>query len=108
MLQVGQKLWFVGSHRHSGDPCEVIVEKIGRKWATIDKMADRIDIETLVADGNGYSSPGRCYLSRAEYESKIALDNAWGEFTKLMRNAYQMPNGMTVEKIAQARAILGL
>lgn len=109
MLVEGQKLWFVGSHphRHNRGGQEVTVEKVGRKWATISAGADRIDKTTLRADGGGYTSPGQCYLSEAEYEAEKALSVAWSEFAALM-DRWRMPSDMTLEKITKAREVLGL
>lgn len=57
MLTVGQKLWLVPMERHYGQPCEVVVTKIGRKWASISGYyrGTRIDINTLIVwhDWNG-------------------------------------------------------
>ena len=104
-LSVGQKLWFVPD-RHFGQPREVTVLKIGRKWAAISERGDRIDIETLVVDGKGYSSPGRCYRSREGYETIAAANAAWDALMRDLRNTYQRPRGLTVEDIEQARRIL--
>ena len=74
MLRVGQKLWWVGN-RSAGDgrQREVTVVSVGRKWATLDCKSGypiRNDIETLWADGKGFWSPGRCYLSKQEYDDE--------------------------------------
>lgn len=81
-LTIGQKLYYVPYRwSYHSDPNEgtvVAVKKIGRRWATLDNN-HRIDIETMQADGNGYSSPGMCYLSKVAYEKEIEADSAWKE-----------------------------
>jgi hypothetical protein len=109
MLVEGQKLWFVSSQRHGGEPREVTVGKIGRKWATISSGADRIDRETLVADGGQYISPGRCYLSQQAYEDAKRLSDDWRAFTTdVEKTRWHVPPGVTPETIAHVRAILNL
>jgi len=78
-LQVGQVLYFVPSYSY-GNSYEITVEKIGRKWATTSHR-HRIDLVTLRADGGGWDSPGRAYLSRAEHETEQARHAAWSGFT---------------------------
>jgi hypothetical protein len=105
-LSVGQKLWYVPYERR-GKPCEVVVKTIGRKWAGIDSGLDRVDMKTLIVDGAGYSSPGRCYLSRAEWEADVALEVAWGALWRDVHAAsYRCPDGVTVENIQAARKLL--
>lgn len=105
-LTVGQKLWFVPKYRYS--PYEVEIKKIGRKWIHTESNSRnlRIDAETMTAhdaDGNGM-----CYLSREDYEARQELSMAWRNFSDDIRKTYRVPNGVTVEKIAEARKLLGL
>src|SRR4051812_39221275 len=100
-LVVGQKLWWV-NNRNRPDAYEVVVTKVGRKWATIDDR-HRIDLSTLHADRAGYSSPGRCYLSRTDWEAETALNAAWEEFRREVGNIYRRPAYVTLENIATAR-----
>jgi hypothetical protein len=106
-LEVGQKLWWVPSHRHNMSEREVTVEKVGRKWATLD-CGYRIDVASLVADVGGYSSPGKCYPTREEWSAENALGTAWSEFASDIRNRYRRPEGVTIEDIRQARELLKL
>ena len=79
--------------------------KIGRKWAALDNY-ERIDVNTLIADGGKYSSPGRCYITREAFEAEQALEEAWHDFQR--RVSYVVPPGMTVERIAQLREEFGM
>jgi hypothetical protein len=105
-LTVGQTLWYVPRELRFQKPSEVTVQKIGRKWAQVDYRL-RIDVQTLIADGGDYSSPGRCYLSREEYEAELARRDAWRDFCKLLRWSRQ-PRAATIEAIEQAQILLGL
>ena len=106
-LEVGQKLWVVWSSKHRS-PCSVEVEKVGRKWAEIPN-GYRINLETLYIDGRGYTSPGRCYLSKKQYEQEKAVDEAWWDLCRMLRGWWgDAPDGVTVEAIAKARELLGL
>jgi hypothetical protein len=70
-MKTGDKLWFVHNDRRAyRKGYEVEVLSIGRKWATLSNH-ERINIETMWADGRQYSSPGRCWPSKAAYVAEI-------------------------------------
>lgn len=71
-LKVGQSVFYVPNHRY-GTPAYVKVQKVGRKWATLDNRV-RIEIESGVADGGEYSSPGAAYLSKDDYLSEVRVE----------------------------------
>ena len=107
-LKVGDRLWFVPNERRGGDPYEVEVRSVGRKWASIappgwHREEYRIDITTLGADGGKYSSPGRAYRDRAEYEAKQALFKAWSGFLDTL-NRWRPPSHLTASDIAEIQA----
>jgi len=79
MLSVGQKLWFVPRR---GEAQEVEVIKVDRKWAYISGSRPdlRVDVETLSADGRGYSSPGQCHMDREAYELDVTRRKEWSEW----------------------------
>lgn len=84
----------------------VTIEKIGRKWLTIDR-GRRVDKETLYIDSGGYAPQGRCWLSEEDYNQYTALHKTWQTFRdRVVECRYRGPDGMTVEKINQASAIL--
>lgn len=103
-LKVGQKLWWVPNKRWGGPQREVTVEKVGRIWAHLNER-NRIDKQTLIADGGEYSSPGRCYLSKAEYDEYIERVTTWNVFAATVRYK-EMPDGVTVADITEAAKLL--
>jgi hypothetical protein len=106
-LVEGQKLVYVPHDTRRAQPHEVTVERVGRKWAYLAGNQGRID-DALVVDGGNYSSPGRCYGSWQEYEETTELAKAWNEFWRAIQNRHKCPDGVTVEKISRARAILNI
>jgi len=106
---VGQTLWFVhcgtGGNRSHMDG-EVTITKVGREWLTLSNR-HRVDKHTLYADGKGYASPGRCYLSREIYEKWKAVLKAWRDFSNSI-DPRNPPAGVDLESIAQAMRILKL
>ena len=105
-LKTGDVLWYVPRDRRFAKPHSVTVGKVGRVWADIG-FRSRIDKTTLVADGHGYSSPGRCYWSESEWAEGVARDRAWAQ----LRGAfgYGPPSsGVTAEDIRTAAKLLGL
>lgn len=83
----------------------VDVKKVGRKWLHLSNGV-RVSAQTLKADGNGYASPGRCYLTEEERNAFFALKKEWTFF--ICRVNSGMPQGVTLEKIDRARQLLGI
>lgn len=117
-LRVGQVLLFVHEDPFAGgyargrnetidQATEITVERIGRKWAHC-SPGYRVDRHTLAVSGEGYSSPGRCYLSREHYAAEKAADAAWRAFLARVHSIYRRPPGLTAEAIRQAMDVLGL
>ena len=103
--EVGQKLWYVPNRTSAHlQPRETIVKSIGRKWVECGLV--RFDKNTGAVDGGTlYSSPGRVYASREEYERIVIVEAAWAAFVKSL-SVWRVPPGVTVEKIEQAKALL--
>jgi len=106
-LRAGQKLWYVPVAARFEKPREVEVTKVGRRWAHLGECL-RVDLETLRADGGGFPSPGRCYLSRETWEQKQALNSGWESLRKEFFDGWpsKRPPHVTLEIIAQIRALL--
>lgn len=105
-LEVGQKLWFVREHQFrkggsGGNEC--YVTKVGRKWAELNN-GERIDMVTMRADGRGYSSPGKCYLSHREHKTETELRQLWTDFHR--RLCHLPPDGISADDIRRAAEIL--
>jgi hypothetical protein len=107
MYTVGQKLWLVPSQRYLGEPREIAITKVGRKWLTLDGGA-RADVDGLVLDGGQYSPPGYCYATRDEWEAEKALNDEWSKLRRDIDCSRRVPVGTSVKAIHDARAILGL
>lgn len=104
-LAVGMRLFLVPSGR-CGQPHEVVIERIGRKWAYLGGKNGRVDMDTLAVDGGQYSSPGQCYGSREEWEAETERGKAW---TLLRRNMpYSPPAGVDTPDIKAAAGLLGI
>lgn len=103
---IGQKLWYVPRELRRADPREVTVTKVGRKWADVSGGHGRINVETLEVDGRGYSSPGKCWRSREEYEAYDALCKAWDELRTLLSRHWSPPAGVTLNQVANAKRSL--
>ena len=79
-LEVGQELWWVPHwSSRSSEPYLVKVESIGRKWVHLDN-GHMIDINTLIADGGDFSSPGACFLSEQAYKELCNLKSEWNSY----------------------------
>lgn len=114
-LQVGQKLWYVPTENRrwtQGTGREVQVFKVGRKWAEIEERNYgkplRIDVDTLVADDYGYSSPGRCYLSREHYEVAMLTQQTWEKLIRGLEHQWRAPDDVTLQDIHEVMRILHL
>lgn len=105
-LQVGDVLWYVPSDKRWDKPHAVTVEKVGRVWADLGRRF-RIDKRTLVVDGRGYTSPGRCYWSKAEWNGIAERCKAWDHIKEAIRYGGP-PDGVTIEAIQAAANLLGV
>jgi len=99
-LKVGDTLWFV-PERGYGQPCELKIASIGRKWMTVaPSWPGRIHKGTLwVEEG------GQCYRSRGHYEAREATTASWNRLRDRMRAC---PSDLTEQRIRQAAALLGV
>lgn len=104
-LQVGQELWFVPRERRSGAPFITKVIKVGRKWAELDSRY-RIDLTTLVADGGQYTSPGRCWLRKEDWEAAVRRSERWDYLRRLVDRQYRAPDGLATETIEHVIGLL--
>lgn len=104
MLTEGQKLWWVPTKNQASSK-EVTVTRIGHRWAYLNNK-QRLDKNTLIADGGEYSSPGKCYLSESVYLEQVERDLAWLGLTNKLRKSYCRPDGVTIADIKAAFALL--
>lgn len=109
---VGQELFWEASDafsRRKGNTTKMVtIAKVGRQWLALSD-GHRIDAVTLLADGGDYSSPGRCFLSREDWDAHNANKNrfdAWIDLRVKMPNC--VPENVSAEDIAKARHLLGL
>ncbi|WP_156353185.1 MULTISPECIES: beta barrel domain-containing protein [unclassified Sphingomonas] len=113
-LAVGDRLWLVEKLIRGTRESEVVVTKAGRKWASIADAErpsyerPRIDLSDLVCDGAGYTSPGRCFRSQAEYEERLRLAETWDAFRQRISSLYRRPNHVTLADIEAASVSLRL
>lgn len=49
-----------------------------------------------------YSSPGKAYLSKEEYEEETALNGAWDKLQVYVRNNYRCPSNATLAEVKAA------
>lgn len=68
---VGQNLWFQPFDTRWDSGKEVKVTKIGRAWVHT-TGGYRFNPESMIANGEGFSSPGRFYQSKDAYEEHAA------------------------------------
>ena len=104
---VGQTVFLVINGRRIVDKVDCHIAKIGRKWITLDYPSwnpYRFDAETMRLHHEGYSSPGRVYPSREEYEASTLRQQL---FTELTQRLSRMPyDGVTLEDIVEAARLL--
>ena len=106
MIKAGQRLWFAATQRRQEYlQGYVTVEKVGRKWATLDN-GHKIDVITLRADGGGYCSPGTCFESKEEWEADVARQRAWSEFRSLVDRTYTTPEKLATHQIEEWVGVL--
>lgn len=105
---VGQKLWCVPPDKHDS-ACEVTVVKIGNKWVELSnrEKVEKNSVRVHNSTGRGWSYLGTLYLSKEDYEAKLALNKEWDCLRKRFEWSSHMPKNMTLEKIKQIEDLLG-
>lgn len=106
-LTVGQKLWYVPDQMYSNrrPPDWVTIDKVGRKWVTVEPSLARFNVKTLSGDGH---NAGRCYLTKEEHDAYVGLRKASGEFRQHISNRWAPPSGITLAQVTEAKRALGI
>lgn len=107
-------IWISSLDNAKGYRKDVVIEKVGRKWATIVDSWNgwKVDINTLKVEGNrGY---GYCFRSEEELSAAVdafyqekAAHAAWEKLQRKVRDSWRKPDHLTEEVILQAMKILG-
>jgi hypothetical protein len=120
--EVGQKVWFAPRDQRSVGPLlaqhapgsEYEVVSVGRKWVSIRRsdenfIAYRVEVGKVEVDGNGngYTSPGTLYPSQEAYAEYLARVSEWKSLLATLQYK-EVPPGVSVDDIKQARALLKL
>ena len=106
---MGDTLWFVYNKKRQGNPREIVVSKVGRKWIYFDNGRSRFDLETKRVDAGVYSSPATIYESKEVYDKEVSLRLLWQKFYLEVAGRYRAPiKGITEDAINQAAKLLGL
>lgn len=104
-LVVGQQVFYV-SRNNANSKSLVTVEKVGRKWIELSNNR-RMTVDGWVVDSNvGYA--GEVYASEAEYQAWVLLKNELHSLKKGLEGWYEVPAGVTLEDIRNAKALLKL
>jgi len=102
---VGQKVWFESTARYINSR-EMSVTRVGRKWVEIGVHKIEKGSNRLIGfDGN---TIGTLHVSKEEAEAAKKLESEFSRLKGEVSTLWSTPNGVTLEKIAQVREILGL
>lgn len=104
-LKVGQTVIFCPADSRNS-PAEVTVTAIGRRWVSIADMGygnARFDKGTLEVDGGEYSSPGRIFLSRDDFNAERERAELLKELRRL---ASEYSNPYTLTQLRAAVRVL--
>jgi hypothetical protein len=107
-FEVGDTLWLhYECYNGHKDDQEVTITQVGSRWIYLSNR-HRVDKKTLIVDGRGCSSPGKCYLSKKDCDDELALIKEWGLLRRNIGVRYNPPKEISLEIVKQAREILGL
>jgi hypothetical protein len=107
-FSVGQTVFvkFRRPHGNGIDLQPMLIQKVGRKWITIER-GYRFDASQRQLDGGGHSSPGCVYLSEAEHQDEQDRIAAWRRLCSHTSNHWHPPDTCSLEMIRAALAALG-
>lgn len=103
-FKTGQQIYYVPSGNSRGEPYFTEIITIGRKWISL-KNGHRFDPELMAADGKGYCSPGKIYLTKEKYEDEQELRTTWNKIEREFR--YRTPS-VSVEAMRKIAKLLGV
>ena len=108
-LRVNQTVCVAHTWRKPHTYRDVVVDKIGRKWASCNDGRLFIDLKTgVVYDASKQWAHGEVWPSKEVYEAARALQKEWRELVNKL-NAMDLPApGVTAETIGKAGELLGL
>ena len=111
-FQVGQEVYFKSNQGwlNSGT---VTIETVGTKYAYFKPpyssfMEYRFDMKYLIVESvykRGNKDVGRIYMSEKEFRE---LPKIWDQFRHSFAFAYNVPDGMTTDKVRAAAKILDI
>ncbi|MEO9387103.1 hypothetical protein [Chromobacterium phragmitis] len=110
-FHVGMELYVPARGRY-GNERMAKVSSVGRRWVYFDDGQSRFDPKTMKVDGV-YSrrlSDVRLELSRGAYLERYNLEAAWFSTRRGIADMWgaRAPTDLTLEKIQQVRALVGL
>jgi hypothetical protein len=105
-----QKVWFEASLQR--DNRELTVATVGRRWITFvedpSMHADR-DTDVVYDRADRTSRRGKLWVSEGLFSSIKKLEAQWMDFCSTLGTLkYRPPRGMTLERIVEARKVLGM
>ena len=103
-FKADQELYFVPTY---SEPKIVTITKVGRKFLTVKLVSReyRVYIDTLIVDGNGYNSPGRCYLSKEEHDKQRYVKDLWDSIRDKF-NTFSLPDWATVDNLSKIKELI--
>lgn len=108
-VKVGDTLWVVSTDkRRYVQNSLATVTKVGRRWLTAgDRMERRFDRNNGYVDSGNYSPMYVAWKSKEEHDAAVLLSGEWDKLLFDVRHSSKAPDGMTVERIREARKLLG-
>lgn len=92
----------------------VTVVKVGRKWADFEhegrgwrRKDHRFDMETMMVDSGGFTSPGRVYRDEAHIDQVERFNRLWNEFRHQIERRWTRPESINDIAILKAADALG-
>lgn len=81
------------------------VVRVGRKWIYL-SIGLRMEKSTMLLDGGGCSTPGRCYMTEQDYLDEVSRHSLWSKLRSgLTRTA---PSSVSNDDIKAAMKLLGI
>lgn len=105
-LKVGDKVVITDPYSRTGRLIDATVQKVGSKWVHF-STGQRAKVGSKHID-KSTGIGGMIYSSKQEFETEQALNKAWGDLKRAVTNNWNLPDGVTLEAIAEATRLLKL
>lgn len=112
-LKKGMRVWFASNGSRLHPNRRLTIKTVGRRWVTFEETeyshADKTTGRVYERSTGSQYPQGDLWESEKAWKSNVTLASQWETFCSTLGcTKHKLPEGMTLERIVRARAVLGM